>query len=148
MNYTPDSFFIFLSILWFLIYWILGGVFFAVLTLLRLGRVRKARFSCLFSLLALGCGIGASYWGLQTGRSSIEACVASAESRIEMITAVFGCGFAGVFGAFLLGAAVLVLGGFVLMLLSKSKSKPWIILEEPDEVEDEESTHENASKFF
>ena len=148
MNYTPDSFFVFLSILWFLLYWVLGGVFFAVLTILRLGRIRKVRFSCLFSLLALVSGVGASYWGLQTGRESIEACVASAETRVEMVTAVFGCGFAGVFGSFLAGAGVLVLGGFILMAMSKSKSKPWIVLDESEEEVEPAVSTKGESKFF
>ena len=55
---------ILLSIFWFLAYWVLGGVFFAVITILRLGKIRMVRFSCLFTILALLLGVSASYFGI------------------------------------------------------------------------------------
>ena len=122
-----------LGFLWFIVYWIFGGVFFAVMAILRLGRVRKVRFSCLFSLLALVVGVASAFLGVSFGQSSIRDCLVEAGNKAEAITAIFGCGFAGIFGVFLLGAAVIVLGGFVLMSISTSKTKPWIIFEEDDE---------------
>ena len=150
MDAQITSFFIILSILWFLMYWVLGGVFFAVITIIRLGRLRKLRFSCLFSLLALIVGVASAYFGINGSEDAVEDCLADAVSRAEQVTAVFGCGFASILGAFLLGAFVLTIGGFIIMLLSKSKTKPWITLEpEMDGPESQEPSHmEGGSKFF
>lgn len=124
-----------LAAFWFLLYWVLGGVFFAVVAILRLGRVRKVRFSCLFSLFSIIIALGASWFGLRMSNQGISDCLATAETAPELATAIFGCGFAGVLGAFLLGAAALMIGGFILMAISKSKTKPWINLgDEGEEV--------------
>lgn len=111
----------FLSLLWFLSYWILGGVFFALVALARLGRVRRVTFSCLFTLLALACGLGAAWTGMRLAENQVGRCLQLAQTRAEAVSAVFGCGFIGIFGAFLLGAGIVVLGGFLIMALSSTK---------------------------
>lgn len=146
------SFFIFLSIIWFLVYWVLGGVFFALVTLVRLGRVRKVRFSCLFSLLSAVLGVGVAYVGLKGSQDVVEGCLVNAQTNIEMVTALFGCGFANILGTFLLGALLLTIGGFFIMAISKSKTKPWLVLD-PDELpregnEERSSSSNSQSKFF
>ena len=145
-----SSFAVFLSILWFLVYWILGGVFFAVISLLRLGRVRKLRFSCLFSLWVLVIGIGAAFKGIEFSQEQVKECLADATNRAQIVTAVFGCGFSGVFGAFLIGAIAVTLGGFIIFAISRTKSRPWIVLEqeEEDEKDVKEEKEESASKYF
>ncbi len=154
MDFTFSSFATFLSILWFLVYWILGGVFFAVIALLRLGRVRKVRFSCLFTIWALVVAIGAAFKGLEFSRDAITECMGSAITKAQTVTAVFGCGAAGVFGAFLIGALAITLGGFVIFAISRTKSKPWIILEpqgegmEGESADQFENEAESKSKFF
>jgi hypothetical protein len=150
MDAQITSFFIILSILWFLMYWVLGGVFFAVITIIRLGRLRKLRFSCLFSLLALVVGVASAYFGILGSQDAVSDCLATSVTRAEKVTAVFGCGFASILGAFLLGALALTIGGFIIMLLSKSKTKPWITLEpEMDGPESQEPSQiETKSKFF
>jgi len=127
-----------LALLWFLVYWILGGVFFSLMTALQLGRIRKVRFSCIFSILAFLCGFGAAYIGMILSSSSVNTCLAQSTNKAEVITSVFGCGFAGIFGSFLIGALVLVLGGFAIMSISKSKHRPWIVLEHPEEYHPEQ----------
>ena len=112
-----------LAFFWFLVYWILGGVAFALLLILRLGRVRKVRFSCLFTLLALVSAICASWVGVDYSRLAVEACLQQATNRAQVITAIFGCGFVGVVGSFALGACVLILGGLFLMLVCR-RHKP------------------------
>lgn len=131
MDPQLTSFFIVLAILWFLLYWILGGVLFAAVAIMRLGRIRTVRFSCLFTLLALVVGVGASYLGLSRAQGVVSACLSQATSKAETVAAIFGCGFANIVSWFLLGACVLTIGGFIIMAVSKSKSKPWIVLEEP-----------------
>lgn len=122
-----------IALIWFLVYWILGGVFFSVMALLRLGAVRKVRFSCLFTILALGCAAGAAWGGIRLADDAVSQCLISSESKAEAITAILGCGFVGIFSAFLLGLIVLVAVGSVFLKISIAESKPWIILEEPDE---------------
>lgn len=133
----------FLSILWFLIYWILGGVFFAVIAILRLGRVRKVRFSCLFTLWALLIGVGVAFKGLEYSRDAITQCLKSSGSQAEMVVAVFGCGAVGVFGAFLLGALMITIGGFLIFAVSRTQTKPWIELHTEEEVLPEETVEQN-----
>ncbi len=140
-----------LSILWFLVYWILGGVFFAVVTVVRLGRIRKVRFSCLFSILSLVLGIGAAYLGMEHSKEAVNACLAQATTKAETVAAIFGCGFVGIFGTFLLGALVLTIGGFIIMTLSRSKTKPWIVLDTQEETlssNSKEDESKGKSKFF
>lgn len=149
MDFSFTSFAIFLSIVWFLVYWILGGVFFAVVALLRLGRVRKVRFSCLFTLWAAVIAVGVAFRGLEYSESEIAACLGKAVSKAETVTAVFGCGFSGVLGAFLIGALALTVGGFLIFAVSHNKSKPWIVLDgEESGEETEEQGSEGKSKFF
>lgn len=131
------SFTIFLGFLWFLLYWILGGVLFALVAILRLGRVRKVRFSCLFSIWSLLCGVGASWSGVKLAQDSIASCYLLARTKAEVLTSFFGCGFAGIFGMFLLWAAVLTLGGFFFMEISKNKHAPWLTFDETEDGEGE-----------
>lgn len=150
MDAQLTSFMIVLAIVWFLAYWILGGVFFAIVALTRLGRLRKVRFSCLFSLLALALGIGTAYVGMRGSQEAVDGCLASAATSAEKVTAVFGCGAASIFGTFLLGALVLTVGGFFIMYVSKSKSPPWIVLEPSEGAEEPVQTdeHQSTSRFF
>lgn len=158
MDVGLQSFIIFLAILWFFVYWILGGVFFAVMAILRLGRVRKVRFSCLFTILAMICATGASYYGVHSAEPLIRTCVVEAASKIQTKVAIIGCGFSGIMGAFLAGAFALTLGGFLIMAISKSKAKPWIVLDSDEQDEQDEADkkegEENGigsvrkSKFF
>ena len=134
-----------LGFLWFLVYWILGGVLFSLVALLRLGRIRKVRFSCLFTIVSFIAGVATAFLGVRYGNESINTCLVKAASQAEAITAIFGCGFVGIFGAFLLGAAAVVVGGFLIMEISKSKNKPWINLD-MDQVEEEKQ--EGSSEFF
>lgn len=156
MDAGISSFITFLSIVWFLFYWILGGVFFAVIAILRLGRVRKVRFSCLFTLYAILCATVASYFGVHSAEALIRVCAVDAISKAKTILAVIGCGFPEIIGSFLLGIVVLLIGGFLLMNLSKSKAKPWFNLQQNENEETEEDVlNENVmivpikkSKFF
>ncbi len=118
------------ALIWFLLYWILGGVFFAAMAVLKMGSVRKVRFSCLFTILALGCAGGAAWGGLRMADDAVSRCLVSSESKAEAITAIFGCGFVGIFSAFLIGMIVLVAVGTLFLKLSTTKTKPWIVFEE------------------
>ena len=145
MDAELTSFLIVLSILWFVVYWVLGGVFFAIVTMMRLGRLRKVRFSCLFSLLSLIVGIGVAYSGIKGSQEAVRGCLGQALTNAEKMVAVFGCGATSVFGMFLLGALVLTVGGFLIMAISKSKSQPWIVLDH-DEMQEPSQQDDDASE--
>ena len=146
MDSGLSSFTVFLSIVWFVLYWILGGVFFAVIAIIRLGRVRKVRFSCLFTVLALTCGIGAAQFGMKYAQDSIRVCEISATRKAQQLISTIGCGLGEIIGTFLIGVIVLILIGFVLMELSKSKTKPWIVLDHEQEEKEEEDEQTSLVK--
>ncbi len=114
-----------LTLIWFLLYWILGGVVFAVLTILRLGRVRKVQFSCLFSWLAAAVALIVARLGMRSASKDVLECLVGANSRAEQITAIFGCGFVGIFGWFAAGLAVVLGAGYLLLALSKTETRSW-----------------------
>lgn len=150
MDASVISFLILLSIVWFLLYWTIGGVFFAVVAIARLGRVRKVRFSCLFTLWSLLLGVGAAVFGYQFAQGAVEECLSYSETTTELAAAVFGCGFIGVLGAFAIGFILLVAGGFLIMAMSKSDVKSWITLEREEQSAESTSSDEGngSSKFF
>lgn len=127
---------ILLGLIWSLMYWIAGGVMFALISLLRLGRVRKVRFSCLFTLLAFACGSAAAYLAVSRSQGALNACLVESKTQAETLVALFGCGFGQFFLAFLLGAAALVSGGFLAFALSSTKTKPWVDLKAGTEGEE------------
>ncbi|HLD18235.1 MAG TPA: hypothetical protein VJB99_04185 [Patescibacteria group bacterium] len=122
----PDvsSFTILLSLFWFLFYWIFGGVFFAFVAILRLARMRKVRFSCLFSVLSVVCAVGAAVTGARWAGPSLDLC-ASAEGIAEF-PFLLACGFAGVLSAMLLWTGILLLGGFFFFEISRRKDRSWL----------------------
>ena len=128
---------ILLALIWSLIYWIGGGVMFSLVSLLRLGRVRKVRFSCLFTLLAFACGIIASYVGVGRSGSALNACLGASQTKAQSVVALFGCGFETILIAFVLGAVALIAGGFLILALSSTSTRPWVRLEHQDEEPEE-----------
>ncbi len=120
----------FIALIWFLVYWILGGVFFSLMAVLKMGSVRKVRFSCLFTILSLGCASAAAWGGFKMANEGVQSCLQEAATKAEIITAIFGCGFVGIFSAFTLGLIVLISLGSVCLKLSTTKTRPWIDLSE------------------
>ena len=57
-----------LSSLWFIVYWILGGVVFSIIAATKSIHMKKARFSCLFTLGAVAAAFGAAYTGILMAR--------------------------------------------------------------------------------
>lgn len=115
----------------FLAYWILGGSLVASVWFIQRMSIRKARFGCLFTISALVSAAGASYTGYILGERQIDACMVQAESLVDEISAVIGCGvisfgLMGIIWFFLLGA----LSMFALFV-SKSWNNSWMD-EDPD----------------
>ncbi|MFH1405008.1 MAG: hypothetical protein ABIH21_02830 [Patescibacteria group bacterium] len=137
MEKDINSFIWLLSLIWFIVYWIFGGVLFAVVAITKFGRVRKVRFSCLFTLFAGFIAYTAARFGMEFAHDAQQECLLKAETKAEVITAIFGCGAVGVFGVFILGTCALIIVGFLIMSISKSKSKPWVRFTDVDEIQDD-----------
>ncbi len=124
-------FFVVLSAGWAFLYWIFGGVFFSIVAILWVGRVRRTRFGCLFSLSAIGMGVLAAWSGLRFARPEIRACLPVMNAEIPLVAwqrwiEQFACGIVGLLGAFLIGFLLLLLVGAMLLIVSKSTTTTWV----------------------
>lgn len=127
-----------LTLFFFLFYWILGGAAFSVAALLRIGRIRKGRFSCLFTLICAGTAFGAAKTGLLWAEERSSICVytkIASESGFA-----FSCGTGALLMAFVTWAAVTVLLGSLLLRFSRSKERSWL-----DQWAEKLDTHEPAA---
>lgn len=120
------SFFVLLAISWSLLYWVLGGVLFSIIALLKVGRIRRARFGCFFSSAAVGTGILAAWAGLKLSAPAISACELSDVDSLSRWVEQFACGIIGIVGSFFGGFVLLMVIGAGLMIISKSTTKRWI----------------------
>ncbi|MBI2484690.1 hypothetical protein HYW18_00875 [Candidatus Uhrbacteria bacterium] len=119
---TSDlSYLLILAVLWFLFYWVLGGAFFAVMSVFRLGRLKKARFSCLFTLFTAASAFGAAYFGLRWANESSRECISLAQSNLEGFVGFFGCSLVSLTMSFLAGALAVIVLGWLAMGLSSLK---------------------------
>ena len=125
MNPDIQVLFVFFAIFTFLFYWIFGGVFFAMLTILRLGRIHKARFSCLFTVTSIGCAVGAVFTARQWAGEAVALCVKQSQTAAQIFFASTACGFFSFLAAFLVWIGVLVILGLIFMSLSKTNEQTW-----------------------
>lgn len=112
-----------LVLAWFLIYWIAGGMMFAIVALTRLLKLKKAQFSCLFTFASLAAAYGAAATGLMMTTPAAARCVDSALQR-QQWSEVFGCGMKEIL---LVGGAwfaLLLLLSILFMLLSQREIFP------------------------
>jgi len=115
-----------LAVIWFFAYWIIGGVFFACVALLRLIRLRKARFSCLFTLSAGVCAFLAAWGSTVWLERSATECLAELPRGREALATVFSCGFFQFLASAAAGLVILLLLGFILLKLSSWKDRSWL----------------------
>lgn len=121
-----DVFAIVLFLLLAVGYWLFGGVLFALVALLRLKRIRKLRFSCLFSLASAGCAAGAAMTGLSWAQKDLSACTIKAGSFTRALASQAVCGWEGIVLAAAAWGAILLVLGVVFMALSRSGDPSWI----------------------
>ncbi|MEK7665296.1 MAG: hypothetical protein AAB337_00230 [Patescibacteria group bacterium] len=124
------GFFVPLLIVWFLMYWILGGVFFSIFALIRVHRIRRARFGCLFTFAAAGLAVIAAWGGTTIARGSLLACemqpTNSVIIAVEEWIQEFACGIIPLTLSFVIGFTLLLLLGFIFLSLSRGTEKAWI----------------------
>ena len=113
-----------LTLLWFLVYWIFGGVIFSIISLLRPGKMKRVRFSCMYSLLSLLAGYVAArlgtFWATQaTGAAP------TAETVGEAVVVIGGLGFVGILLGLMSGFVISFIGGWIIMAISRSQEASW-----------------------
>jgi len=118
MPTEPTSYLLTLALLWFVLFWTVGGVVFAVVGLVRFLRLNKNRFSCLFTILSAATAFGAAWMGLLASHTEApSACLAQTDTTgvTKFIPSLFTCASEEVLSAaafwflFLLGAGIIVL---------------------------------------
>lgn len=109
-----------LAVLWFLFYWIFGGAFFAFISVFRLGRLRKARFSCLFTFVAGASAVVAAWSGARWAQSSAQVCLQESLSNLEGFVGFFSCSIIALTLSFLGGAVVVIVLGAIVLRLSST----------------------------
>lgn len=116
-----------LALVWFVFYWIFGGVFFSLVALLRMARIHTVRFSCLFTFGALACGFGAALTGVYWAGQSVGSCMGPARATADAFAGMFACGFVGIMAGMLVWAAAVVVLGFLFMAFARMKDQPWFM---------------------
>lgn len=118
------SFLVALTLLWFLVYWVFGGVVFSLISLLRPGKLKRVRFSCLYTILSAFVAYGAAKYGILWAAKATGT-VPETASITEAIVVLGGMGFVGILLGMMAGLVVLFLGGWALMMISRSHTPSW-----------------------
>lgn len=113
-----------LALVWFILFWVIGGVLFAVVALTRFLRIKKAQFSCLFTLASGAAAYGAATTGLIMSEGKAVLCLGSAAGPINVAKAIFGCSARDIFLSAGIWFALLIMLSILFMLLSQREGKP------------------------
>jgi len=111
---------------WFPMFWIFGGVFFAIVAMMRVSKIRRARFSCLYTLLTAAFAYGAGYSGLLLGEARVAVCLQEAHGIFDTLAAVFGCAIFEILATGAVWFLLLLITGFFAMYLSKADNQSWV----------------------
>lgn len=110
--------------LWFVTYWILGGVFFAIVSATRFMNTRKALFSCLFTLGSIAAAYGAAFTGLVlAGLNRAARCPAPRKEVWAAFGDLLSCNLSAILVAGGLFFAILLTGGMVALLVARTEKK-------------------------
>jgi len=124
MNTEIATLTVILTILWFIVYWIFGGVLFSLISFLKPGKLKRARFSCLYTLVSAVSGYLAASIGINLAQKATGE-VPQATSFAEAIMVVGGLGFVGILLGLIAGFMITFTGGYIAMAISRSKEKSW-----------------------
>jgi hypothetical protein len=105
-----------LALFWFVVYWIVGGVIFSIISVTRFLRVHKARFSCIFTLLSAGAAYGTAW---MSGQVLIRqtACIEQTYGALDVFQLMFTCATKQTFSSSLLWFLLLMAIGIGTMLI-------------------------------
>ncbi len=109
-----------LAMLWFVIYWLVGGVIFAVVAFSRLIHLKKAQFSCIFVVLSGLAAYGAAWMAVVSATGNHRACFAKIVGIYDALPAMFACATRETVFSGLLWFVFLMTLGIGLMFISQS----------------------------
>ncbi len=112
-----------LALTWFILYWLIGGVMFAIVALTRFLKIKKAQFSCLFTVASAAAAYGAAATGLIMSQGRAVMCLGGAKGPFNVAKAIFGCSARDIFLSGGIWFALLILLSILFMLLSQWESK-------------------------
>ena len=110
--------FLVLFLFWFFTFWILGGVLFSVFAFRRLLRVRKARFSCAFTLLSGIAAGGVAWMNVGLLEKASWACL-KMDTGLATVQRYVSCFTPDVLRVALIGFIALAVLGFILIVSLK-----------------------------
>lgn len=115
-----------IALFWFVLYWVVGGVIFGVIAILQVSKLRRARFSSLFTIASAACAFAAAYYGTKTAHGAIRACLEQANEPFSRLASVIACGIleqvASGIGFFIVLMAI----GAVIFVISRATNQSWI----------------------
>lgn len=125
----PTSLLIVLTLLWFVAFWIVGGIIFAVIGLVRFLKLNKNRFSCLFTFFSGVTAFAAAWMGIVTARAGSPRGCAIRESIkdpgvTKLLPNLFECSANDVLAAAGLWFIILLAVGIMLMFVSRTPERP------------------------
>ena len=130
MPASPQTALLLLSLSWFILYWILGGVVFSLIAAAQSMHLKKARFSCLFTVGAVAAAFGAAYSGIILARPHGLRCPDELVSRGTLqgaehfsIQSIFMCDFRAVLMGGAMFFMLLLAIGTVSLILSRTEKQ-------------------------
>ncbi|MDQ5952536.1 MAG: hypothetical protein QG626_665 [Patescibacteria group bacterium] len=107
------------TLLWFVIYWLVAGVLFAIIGLVNFMRINTARFSCFFTLVSLAAAYAAAWTGYVATSRANGQCVARIGAAYQAIPGMFKCASTITLSNGVLWFIVLLAAGIGLMFISR-----------------------------
>jgi hypothetical protein len=125
MKTDPQTITWMLFVGWFIVYWIIGGVFFALVAATRFMNMRKARFSCLFTLGSLLAAYGAASMGILLSKAgNVTRCPKLNPEAFHALGEMITCNYRAIFVAGGMCFALLLMAGLVALLFSRVDKAP------------------------
>src|SRR5688572_25702387 len=115
-----------IAFFWFVIYWVMGGVFFGAIAIVRVIKLRRARFSCLFTLASALCAFGAAYTGTFYAHENIRACIKEANDVFGKLASVIACGILEQVSAGFIWFLILIGVGLLFFVLCRASNQSWM----------------------
>lgn len=119
----------------FLVYWVIGGAFFALFAFMRQAKYRRAQFGCLYTIISAGCAVAATYSTALFESENVNACLTESSDVFDKLAALFGCGVMGLTLMTLLWLIVLAALSGVVMYFSRAQNQSWMDEDHVDEYE-------------
>lgn len=122
-----------ISLFWFVLYWVIGGVLFGAIAIIHVIKLRRARFSCLFTMTSALCAFAAAYTGTFYAQDAVYTCLEESEDFFGDLASVIACGVLQQMAAGIIWFLILFGIGLLLFILSRAHNQSWIDSEDDGE---------------